>query len=299
MTRQAFVLRDPTGGAINPVVYYDPVARTVSLSNPSCGSGNAVDGGTGSSWLTVGQTYTVTLTIPANAQDPYGARAIDGQTLDPSQPDTSRVIGFPIVAPTGGGALVCGPSSPKIHFCADILFPIFAQKCASSLCHASPQTAGGGSRPAADLILDNYLGVAHTALAVRPSHGSNTGPRVVPGDPGRLFGIDMPVIDPGHPANSWMLYKLLLAVPSPPAATDGGTTGPNVPVRNNVWAQDDPERASLSEYMLGREMPYPGGGYAPLTLEELERVSYWIAQNAPACDCGSASAPPLMDCAAP
>ena len=50
----------------------------------------------------------------------------------------------------------------------------------------------------------------------------------------------------------------------------------------------DAERATLSNYILGREMPFPPPSGTPLqdtndplTLDELERMSLWIAQGAP------------------
>jgi hypothetical protein len=49
------------------------------------------------------------------------------------------------------------------------------------------------------------------------------------------------------------------------------------------------ERATLSNYILGREMPFPPPANIPLnytndplTLEEMERMSLWIAQGASA-----------------
>jgi hypothetical protein len=45
------------------------------------------------------------------------------------------------------------------------------------------------------------------------------------------------------------------------------------------------ERLTLAQYILGREMPFPVNVAHPdptanLTLDELERVSLWIAQGA-------------------
>jgi hypothetical protein len=52
------------------------------------------------------------------------------------------------------------------------------------------------------------------------------------------------------------------------------------------------ERAVLSNYILGRQMPFPAAtgsasiGATPLTLSQFERISLWIAQgavSAPSC----------------
>ena len=64
---------------------------------------------------------------------------------------------------------------------------------------------------------------------------------------------------------------------------------------------DDLERTLLSDYVLGREMPYPAPGNAyfsqPLTFQERERIRIWIARGAPVRDCGacSTSVPPARD----
>ena len=48
------------------------------------------------------------------------------------------------------------------------------------------------------------------------------------------------------------------------------------------------ERASLSNYILGREMPFPptpsqlNSSTSPLTLDDMERLSLWISQGAAA-----------------
>jgi hypothetical protein len=133
------------------------------------------------------------------------------------------------------------------------------------------------------------------------AEGANTGPRATSAPPGLLFGEDMPVIDPGSgpplagdPSNSWMLYKMLLAPPpacsSTPGAAPCDAGAPTPPATTHVvpWQPlSDAERATLSNYVAGREMPYPvdpsaplGSDPAPLTLQELENVSFWIARGA-------------------
>ena len=58
----------------------------------------------------------------------------------------------------------------------------------------------------------------------------------------------------------------------------------------------DDERATLSNYIPGREMPYPtdptaplDSATSPLTGDELDTVSTWIRQGAaiPAAGCGN------------
>jgi hypothetical protein len=292
--RQSFVLRDPTGAVMNPVVTYDPVARVVSISNPT----------TTSAWLTVGQTYSVDLTLPQSPTD-FGARAIDGQPLDPT---TQTHIGFPISPPLngadGGAPSDAGNSAaallgPPMCFCRDVL-PIFQTYCAVPTCHGPPTAQTG---PAAGMVLTTATGISNTAINV-PSHGSNTGPVAQPQEQqvGVPFGIDMPIVDrtcengvcSGNPGNSWIMYKLLLAIP-----TEGPGSGVNACIQPSTYGplssslaptdMGPDERARLSNYILGREMPFPtvpgqpsGSRANPtLTLDELERVRLWIQQGSP------------------
>jgi hypothetical protein len=114
-----------------------------------------------------------------------------------------------------------------------------------------------------------------------------------------LFGVDMPILDPGtagvgDPGNSWLLYKTLLGVPSGNeqlnyACSPFVTSETTAPSQPSNYAT---ERAVLSNYILGREMPYPsnpglpegtpqtgcGGNY--LSVAEIERIRLWIQQGA-------------------
>jgi hypothetical protein len=105
----------------------------------------------------------------------------------------------------------------------------------------------------------------------------------------------MPIIDPGDPGNSWLLYKVLLA-PNPATTTSPAlicTAGQTVPAPVSQATSANPapttvplsdsERAILSEWVLGNQMPYPPTG--ALGLDEMERVRAWIAQGAAVEDC--------------
>ncbi len=286
VTRQSVQVRDGAGQAIDPspLIEYDPVARVVTVSDPGTVPGKP--------WLTPDVPYTVRLIVPANGADDVGLRAIDRATLNPDDP--SREIAFFTTTATAAS-----PKAPQTKFCNDVL-PIF-QKCTGSQCHSSPGKTG--PLPAAGLILDFSAGVANTAIA-RVANGSNTGPLSgASSAPGRLFGVDMPLIDPFSPGNSWLLYKVLLATPTIPAKfqpavrmkCDGTTsTQPVVQVKTlQSTVMDDTERGILSDYVLGREMPYPYySATGPLdsqglTFEELERVRLWIAQGAVVDECGA------------
>lgn len=324
-----------------PTIAYDPVARIVTIT-PLSDPGQA---------LVSGQTYDLVILAPQNAADVNGLRAIDGATM----PKSPRVLAFSVTDPTP-----TAQPTVAIDFCRDI-YPITSLKCAVSICHGP---GVNGNIPAAGLLLNPPSGIPATAVG-RVAQGSNTGPQSLASTPTLLFGEDTPIIDAtgnsaGNPGNSWLMYKVLLAVPSPEpedagtpdattseeaglpdatvgasdagsnadgaSASDGGTTDdgaapagtgdagagdagameaggapPPPPVVPPVdvagiygslafKALSDAERATLSQYIQGRAMPFPPVPTVgppnvqtdPLTLDEMERMSLWIAQGASA-----------------
>jgi hypothetical protein len=275
VTRQTFPLHDLLMRPQTPVVAYDPVARVVTIQPAPAA-------------LEADQTYVINI-------DPKGLRSIDGATIDPRD----AIIEFPVIAIDGGtDAGPAPPALPMVDFCLDIQ-PLFASKCTRSSCH-------GPINPAAGLRLDSPTALFATAVG-RVAHGANVGSRASPRPPQQLFGVDMPIVDPGsggggNPGNSWLLYKMLLAVPSPSAMASAGCDGgPVTPtdlsslhlVEQPAFTDPahDSARAVLSDKVLGREMPFPNdpgdssiaasSSSAPLTIDELERVSRWIAQPLP------------------
>ena len=265
-----------------PIVRYDPIARVITISPPN------------PDWLTVGQPYKLRFTLPPNDDiDDRGLRAIDRQTLDPKQ---QLEFGF-FAAPPAGQR-----SEKPVSFCGDVL-PILTQKCTNGVCHGS----GGGA--AAGLVLDSQAGIQLTAFG-RVANSANTG--AVSGNPSRprgVFGIDMPLIAPGEPDNSWLLYKIELA--REPAIDAGAesficNSRPEVdeialptpdPLRYQVRIRqpNDLERAILSDFVPGREMPYPPESILTprrqaLSFDERQRIRMWITQGAKLSDCGGCSA---------
>jgi hypothetical protein len=168
------------------------------------------------------------------------------------------------------------------------VLPIFASKCGTSVCH-------GGDLPAAGLLMTTAQGIQMTAVG-RVAQGSNTGDNSQSVPPGLVFGVDMPIITPGAPGASWLIYKLLLADPPACSSTPGTGCDAGAPgVENNryptvtpAWTlRSDSERATLANYVQGREMPYPvdpsaplDSATSPLTGDELDTVSTWIQQGA-------------------
>jgi hypothetical protein len=292
VTRQSFVLHNTSATgplpSIPPTVAYDPVARTVTIL-PAAGS------------LMVDQDAVVVI-------DPTLLRAIDGASLASSQ---TTVFDFPVISGDGGTA----PVVPQVDFCRDIS-PIFSAGCA--FCHSEP-SATGIVQPYAGLSLDSAHDILATAVD-KTAHGANTGPTATPEPPGPIFGVNMPIIDPGDnpagggdPAHSWLMYKVLMGLP--PAMSgyqyigncaDGGAYTPTDVSHYHAASQpalsneaNDPERANLANMISGREMPYPlNNPGAPvgtdnpqeLTIAELERVSLWIAGGPNGADGGADAA---------
>ncbi len=326
VTRQSFVLENAAGTiGFSPEITYDPVARVVTITPLSDASQKLMN-----TMLTPNESLRLTILSPASPTDPNGLRAIDGATLDPASP---KELLFTVTGPPmdDAGNSATPPAAPSIDYCRDIDV-IFGNNCEQGICH-------GGVPAAAGLVLSSPSDVMRSAIG-RVAQGSNTGPRSVAEPPSHLFGEDMPIIDPGsNPDNSWMMYKVLLAIPSPApivdagtgagdattgdsgateagppeggssdaSAGDGGATdaggadgGGDAEVGPTTVAQAPPvdvshahqlgwqglsnaERTILSNYILGREMPFPSTPpVSPaLTLDEMERLSLWIAQGSP------------------
>jgi hypothetical protein len=306
--RQSYAIADNTNKVLPAEGFqtvYDPVARTITIAGPQ---------GPGVPWLTEGLEYKLVLFVPPNNEtDVAGFRAIDRAPLDQNQKLT-----FVFKAGKAKGGPV-RPVDPPVNFCADVL-PMLTVKCGDATCHGSPPTPTGGTQPAASLLLSTSSGVRVTALR-RVAQGSNTGGRSFDPEPaGPVFGIDMALINPGNPGESWLMYKIEMAPPpvidagaapralcTPSVGSDAVTT-PGAPYTSRapiVPAASDAERERLADYILGRWMPYPSAALdystQPLTFEERERVRRWIAQGAPTPECGGCGVDtsPTTDAGAP
>jgi hypothetical protein len=282
-----FLLKDASGNAVSPspAVAFDPVARVVTV--------------TPAQPLDPAQQYSLTIAVPASSTDVKGLRAIDG-TPAPSG------LGISSFSVQSGGS---PPTAIGVDFCKDVR-PIFKYNCTAGLCH-------GGMLPAEGLELDSNAGVVATAIGM-VAHGANTGQRAAPAAPELLFDEDMPVVDAqrgqsqGRPDHSRLIYKVLMGLPTTTPCTPGenltpgqngclGLTdaGPPVDITGLYSAvlpsgpqglQDDPgDRDILANLIPGREMPFPMNPAAPplkldppysLALDQMERLSLWIAEGA-------------------
>ena len=290
MNRQGLALRDLSGNAPDsPIIQYDPVTRTATISNP----------GPDPNWLVVGATYELAFPIATDEAGSFGLRAIDGASMDPATPK----IAFTVVAPTG-----TTPKLPTIDFCNDI-FPLFAATrsgpqmntqgvCSNKSCHGAQSSTNNVS--ATGLVLQTQEDIRHTAIGVEASEAT-TGALSVPITAQNSFPVGMPIIDPGDPGHSYLVYKLLLPdVNGAPDGTGAGfsysgcTATTFVDYGPNPHLASADEAARLAQFVHGRRMPWgdptPDGksfttnGGTPLTLDELERISVWILEGAPVVD---------------
>jgi hypothetical protein len=263
VTRQSiYIFQDGASQVtITPSIAYDPVARVVTV--------------TPLTQLAMGQTYTVQIVTPKLITDPSGLHAIDGALMDPTQPTS-------VTFTVGPAATTALASAPAIDFCTDIGPSLSPTGCTTNGCHAA-------SYPAEGLVLGGLmmptLGIQSTAIG-HAAHEVSTGPLSTPQPPSVQFPDNMPIIDPGtgtvgDPANSYLLYKVLMAIPASGAST--------VQPYSVSWNPlSDQERAALAAMIPGREMPFPspkglsgvGPSTSSLTIDQMENLSLWIAQGA-------------------
>jgi Bacterial Ig-like domain len=201
-------------GSLSP--QYDPVDR-VAVWTPT------VD-------LTPNLRYNVKILAPANADDPSGIRAFDGAPLEEefvfsfttgdgtnAAVEPKRTIAFCDVAPQLCTAANSRNSCrvPARDSTANGPFRIF-QSCADGnvSCHG-PATIEGAGPFGGALQLQTEDDIRSLVQTAQVATETATGP-----DPlaphrsvGSAFGRNMPYIDAKSPANSYLLYKIIVAAP--------------------------------------------------------------------------------------
>jgi hypothetical protein len=297
LNRQSIALRDLFGNAPDsPIVQYDPVTRTATISNP----------GPSPDWLIVGQAYELSFPVAAEA-GAFGLLAIDGATMDPATPKIAFTVAK--VDPNLVTKL------PVIDFCKDIR-PLFMATrtdapnvqglCSQAACHGATSK---DNYSAMGLVFSSPEGIRHTAINVEAEE-TTTAALSVSISAQNTFPVGMPIIEPGDPGHSYLIYKLLLPdLNGAPDGTGAGfsytmSCGPVTPPFDygpNPHLASADEAARLAALVPGRRMPWGDpdkngifglGGGTPLTLDELERLSVWILQGAPVVD--DCTGPPLL-----
>lgn len=222
--------------------------------------------------LLPGVLYTVELVVPGDEQ-PYGFRAFDGASLlEASAPLRFSFRTATVRAP---------PVAPEpIPTCADVVDGIFGAPsgAACATCHA-------GDAPPLGLRLDSKSGLIETALG-RVARETDLAPhagRALDAPP--RFGLAMPIIAPGRPDTSYLLYKLLVNDDNYGAGPERCATAHRVPLPpGECLPPSARERERLREwFVLGQPMPLAAPPAAParhLELHELRAIQRYIAGGA-------------------
>jgi hypothetical protein len=263
---------------------YDPIRREViyrrKLDEPR---------------LAVDTQYRLTVLPPAEGTGPAGFRAFDGAPLEAKvQIDFSTVAQEPPGASDElppGGDLFCARDPECLSMCAGDAGcqaacakigaePLITDCGNGASCHRTVyDSATKELMRAAAEGLDLYSVAAIQATAVgKVAHQTQTGGRADDPDESPLrFGRAMPIIDPGNPGNSYLLYKIAV--------------GPNV--LEDAAAAEEIQRLRAG-LVVGLPMPpYSGpdpASNATFTIAGADLLSAWIAQGAPTRDC---SQPPF------
>lgn len=236
-------------GLVGFEVEYDPVERVVEYRLP--------DG----VQYQPHALYQIELLQPEDATS-AGIRAFDGAPL--------RELDVPLSASflTGDGpAEVTREPAPT---CSEIVSEVFEQKvggCASGNCHAAFSNNFGAAPHG--LWLEGRRNFAATAIgeiARQTETGDTAGGAGLESSP--RFGVQMPLVAPRNPGNSYLVYKLLRN----PANYEACTASATSPYCDEPV---DPCESSHPALPLG-----PGECVAP-SAEELVRLREWFVRGEP------------------
>jgi hypothetical protein len=234
---------------------YDPLERTVRYLLPP------------GYQLHPHALYTVELPIYSDAQ-PLGFRAFDGAPLAGQSP---ILFSFR----TGSGPALAPAATPDAPSCSEFLGLV--ESCAFLSCHGDAGPKYAAARMG--LLLDTAAGVRDTAVA-RVAHQTETSDTTgITNQAPPRFGTNMPIIDPGRPENSYLLYKLLIGVTSYLPEERGGC-----PTGDRCEPPSPDEIGRLRAWFVrGEPMPLAENPNDPaerfIHRAEAERIQAFIAQG--------------------
>jgi hypothetical protein len=238
---------------LSPV--YDVVERVITYR---------VNGGT----LTPGVLYHAALSVPKEHKDGNGVRAFDGSGLERGPVPIEWSFRTARAAPVGA-------PPPPTPTCNDAL-SILDVTCAT--CHAGPEAYMG-------LRLDSGADVSETAVhkVARETEGADVTTPLV--DPAR-FGENMPVIDPGSPGTSYLVYKLLVNPLNFETAGDGCSTSHRVRLPKGVCPlAPESERTRLADWFVRLDPMPPQGAALQGGVTEIQTLSDFIRAGSDTSDC--------------
>lgn len=239
--------------------FYDVVERVVAFRLPF---GNL---------LAPGLLYHVELVTPLDNETgdcPSGPRCFGFAAFDGAPLSRTNAVplkfSFVTARETPSAAPAAAPPT-----CFEAWSAFARSGCSSGGCHS-------GSDAPMGLRLDSREGLVDTAVA-HVAHEADTGP--VSGEPlidPLRFGTEMPIIDPGAPATSYLLYKLLVG----PRNFGTCDTKYRVAMPSGVCpAPPAAERQRLLDWFVRLE-PMPPGGELDGGTATLNLLQAFIAAGA-------------------
>jgi hypothetical protein len=235
---------------------YDVVERVVSYR---LGRG---------AFLEPGVLYHVELYQPEEQPQGLGFRAFDGAPL--VEGDVPVVISFV----TAKAVPETAPAPAEPPDCAAALDVLGGGSCPA--CHAPGNAA-------MDLELDSGDGLRRTAIR-HVAHEADTAP--LAGRPlvaPSRFGAGMPIVEPGNPGTSYLMYKLLL---HPGNYGEGGCTSEHLVASPSgvCAAPPETERQRLADWFVQMD-PMPPVGALPNGIDDLRTMRDFITAGASTTAC--------------
>lgn len=229
--------------------------------------------------------YTFEFVIPKDDSSD-GYRAFDGAPLE--EGDIPLKFNF-----FTGTADEAKPAESEVPDCTQILSLFRGDRAGCSSCHVSSPNGRGGCAegqapdpstgeciavPRQGLDLSSLSGVERTALG-RVAHQTQIGPSAdTPLQNPSRVGVQMPIIDPQQPGNSYMMYKLIRNESNFIDGVAPGTSSYRVALPSGNLVADAAERERLREWFV-RLDPMPAQGFS-LELSEMRALQAWIKAGA-------------------
>ncbi len=243
---------DPaSSGSIPLQVVYDPIERVVQYQMPAGYS------------FEPNALYRLELLVPTGDDD-GGLRAFDGAAL------AEGALPLSISFFTGVGPV----ERPRVPAptCEEVVEQVLTAPpgdCASANSHT-----GSSAEAPHGLLLDSRAAFRATAIE-RVARQTELGDRSggVPLERPARFGVRMPLVWPGSPGNSYLLYKLLRS--------------PSAYEPCSVDAAEDPRFSALCREPVAPcesaypELPLPPGDCLAPTDDELVRLREWFVRGEP------------------
>jgi hypothetical protein len=230
------------------------------------------------------------LELPATDENGFGLRAFDGASIGADGPVP---LDFSFRTQDGPPPEV---ASDPIPACREVLGVFRRGGCSSAICHQSATSPGcpvgyarTGSEPCVGiprmgLDLTSAEGLVRTAMS-KVAHQTDTEANAgVPTETPPRFGLAMPIIDPGRPDNSYLVYKMVVSRASYGPDPCGGSAY-QVGLGGLCLAGSAAETDRLRDWFVRGEPMPPAAGSFLLGAADLRLVERWIVGGAKTDDC--------------